>query len=740
MEKQTIYVSPNDFTDAIRLLHKCTADAVELRFHAGEYRLNETVELTADDPKSIAFVGEEGADVRIFAGQRIDPMWERYTENIWKTDIGAGRTFDTLWTNGVRQVLCRYPNHHDGDILNGCSADALSPERIARWKNPEGGFIRALHSARWGGNSYRITGKTPFGELTYEWVGNNNRGGGMSTDCVMVENIFEELDSEREWYYNKNEGILYYFPPYGKDPGAMTFDISSTEELFRLNGAKNITFENLTFSGTSRTMFTVPHERPLRGDWAIQRTGAIYAEHAENITVRHCRFTDLGGNAVMFSGWHRDSLIEDCEFDGIGGSGVLLCGNVSAVRDPSEWDGDHHKTAISDYIPGPANDEYPKNIVVQNCYFTDCGTVEKQSAAVCMSIAEHITVRGNTIHRMPRAGVNISDGTFGGHIIEDNDIFDCVRETGDHGPFNSWGRDRFWSLDGFDTMGKNGVRKRAFARLDALHTTVIRHNRIHALHAFGIDLDDGSTNYEIYNNLCLGAGIKTREGYDRLVYNNILVGCPFEVHVSYAMNNDVFANNLVYNSKPFNFILPNEGNTTAIVNNFYWNDGEPFAELPEQDRNSVTADPMFAFRSPNDYTVGEGSEVLAKGFVNFPMSDDDFGRPDKPNPPAFVYAAAKEDGCTMEYGGMMLADITGDGMQSAAGLPDRRGAMILRVPFDSPFSAYGLRMSDVIRSLNGRTVANAADFAEIFGELAAGTEVRAEIYRNQRTAEIVFTK
>lgn len=520
----------------------------------------------------------------------------------------------------------------------------------------------------------------------------------------------------------------------------MTFDISGTEGLFELNGVKNVVFENLTFTGTARTMFTVPHERPLRGDWAIQRTGAVYAENAENITIRHCRFTELGGNAVMFSGHHRDSLIEDCEFEDIGGSGVLLCGNVSAVRDPSAWDNDEHRTTISDFTSGPANDEYPRDIIVRNCYFTNCGTVEKQSAAVCMSIAEHITVSGNTIHRMPRAGVNISDGTFGGHVIEDNDIFDCVRETGDHGPFNSWGRDRFWSLEGFDTMGKNGIRKRAFARLDAVRTTVIRHNRIHALHAFGIDLDDGSTNYEIYNNLCLGAGIKTREGYDRLVYNNILIGCPFEVHVSYAMNNDVFANNLVYNSKPFNFILPNEGNTTSIVNNFYWNDGEPFAELPEMDENSVAADPMFPFTSANDYTVGEDSELLKKGFVNFLMSDANFGRADKPNPPPFVYVSAKGDGHTLEYGGVLLSDINGDGMQSAAGLPDKCGVMLLRVPFDADFSAYGMRMSDVIRSLNENAVENTEDFVKVFGKIPAGNEVRAEIYRNQRKTEIVFTK
>ena len=735
--KHTICVTPSDFSDVLRSLETVTADTLEIRFAEGEYLLAEPVILSENIPHTLLFTGE--GSVCLTAGEAIAPVWEHHEGKIRKAYIGAGRSFDTLRADGVRQILCRYPDFREGALLDGCSADALSPERTARWKNPAGGFVRALHSARWGGNSCRIAGKNDDGSLKLEWVGNNNRGSGISEDCVMAENIFEELDSPREWFYDPADGILYYYPEDGDDLSAMNFEISGTEELFRIVGAKNIAFENLTFTGTSRTMFTVPHERPLRGDWAIQRTGAVYAENAENLTFRHCRFRDLGGNALMFSGYHRGSLITDCEFEDIGGSGVLLCGNVSAVRDPSAWDGGSHKTVISDFTPGPAGEEYPRETVVENSYFTACGTVEKQSAAVCISIASHITVRGNTIHRMPRAGINISDGTFGGHRIEDNDIFDCVRETGDHGPFNSWGRDRFWSLDGFDTMGKNGVRKRAFARLDAVYTTVIRHNRIHALHAFGIDLDDGSTNYEIYNNLCLGAGIKTREGFDRYVYNNILIGCPFEVHVTYAMNNDVFANNLVCNAKPFNFILPDAENTTAIVNNFYWNDGEA-VEFPEGDRDGVCADPMFSSAAPNDRTVGKDSEILRRGFVNFPMTDADFGRPDKPNPPPFFRISAAAAGHTCEYRGMLLSDITGDGMQSAAGLPDKTGALILNVPFDSPFSGYGLRMSDVIRNLGGHRVEKAADIAEIFEKIAAGETVTAEVCRNQQMTEIVFTK
>jgi hypothetical protein len=49
-----------------------------------------------------------------------------------------------------------------------------------------------------------------------------------------------------------------------------------------------------------------------------------------------------------------------------------------------------------------------------------------------------------------RVGINIGDGTWGSHIIENCDVFDTVQKKADHGAFNSRGRDRWWRLGGAD--------------------------------------------------------------------------------------------------------------------------------------------------------------------------------------------------------------------------------------------------------------------------------------------------
>jgi hypothetical protein len=100
------------------------------------------------------------------------------------------------------------------------------------------------------------------------------------------------------------------------------------------------------------------------------------------------------------------------------------------------------------------------------------GVLEKQATGVEISMSYGISVINTSIYDASRAGINISEGTFGGHLIDGCDIFDTVKETGDHGSFNSWGRDRFWHL--YD-LPQNEIYKHAY--LDCIGKTIIRNSR-----------------------------------------------------------------------------------------------------------------------------------------------------------------------------------------------------------------------------------------------------------------------
>ncbi len=439
--------------------------------------------------------------------------------------------------------MARYPNY-DPNIrpLNGYAADAFSPERAARWQDPAGGYIHAMHSKHWGGYHYRITGKNPDGTVVYEGGWQNNRQMGMHDEHRFVENIFEELDAPGEWFHDRRTQTLYFCPPEDVNVEAATFEAARLKHLVEFNGTpknpvRHIALNGITFRHAARTIME-PYEPLLRSDWSIYRGGTLLFAGAEDCTIADCDFDQVGGNAVFASGYNRRLVVQGTHIHGAGGSGVCFVGAVDCVRSLLFERHDHQAYQDIDKTSGPKTENYPADCLVENCLIHDIGAVEKQVAGVQISMSSAITVRYCSIYDIPRAGINISEGTFGGHLIEFCDVFNTVLETDDHGSFNSWGRDRFWELE--------GAPEDQFAdlmRLDA-QKSIIRNSRWRCDDGWDVDLDDGSSNYEIYSNLFLRGGLKLREGYCRHGYNNMAINSTLHPHVWFRNSRDVVTHNL----------------------------------------------------------------------------------------------------------------------------------------------------------------------------------------------------
>lgn len=620
---------------------------VNVWLRAGTYYLGQTLSFGASDSGTagspVRYSAYQNEAVTISGGQALHPAWSTYSGNIMVASIGTGLSFDQLFLNSQRQILARYPNYQANVAqLNGYGSysDVLSASRVARWRNPTTGFVRALHCSLWGGESYRITGVSN-GNVQLGWVGDNNRGNCINNSILLVENIFEELDAPGEWFYDSPAGKLYFYPPAGTNLSTATLETASLDELIRITGTSNsspvryLTFSGFRFTQAHRTLFDTPYEGLQLGDWAVARAGAIHLKNTENVTVQNSTFDQLGGNGVFIDGYNAGDLVTGNQFSNDGASDVLVVGSASAVRDHSTWS--NQVNTLTDTTPGPKTQDYPRDITISYNHMHDMGRFEKQTAGVNISMAHHVVVSHNTIHNSPRSCVNVNDGTWGGHVIEYNDLFSCVLETGDHGPFNSWGRDRFWPLNGGDAVQKQ------YALLDVIDPIILRYNRIWHSSEWAIDLDDGSGNYQIYGNLLLNAGIKLRDGFYRTVKNNILVGGSIYEQVSHANNGDVIENNIVLSGNPIQLTSSDPASARYVSDyNLFWNNAAAVGFPGNWQGNgleahSKIADPLFVNGSPwagsgiTDYTVGSTSPAIGLGFVNFPM--DQFGDPGSPVPP-----------------------------------------------------------------------------------------------------------
>jgi len=673
-----------------------------------------------------AFPGESPV---ISGGLKLDLEWEPHRNGILKARVPAGLTSDQLFVNGRRQLMARYPNY-DASVrpYGGYAADAFGAERAARWADPAGGYIHAMHSAHWGGYHYRITGRNEKGEIIYEGGWQNNRQMGMHAQHRYVENIFEEPDAPGEWFHNPKTGTLYFYPPAGMDWDG-SVEVVRLRHLIEFQGAppapvRHLTLRGFIFRHAART-FMETKEPLLRSDWTIYRGGAVLFNGAEDCTVADCEFDQLGGNAVFVNNRNRRVTIRGCDLHDTGATAVAFVGDPQAVRNPLFEYNQRQRFADIDTAPGPKTDNYPADCLVEDCLIRGMGVVEKQATGIQISMSMGITVRHCSIYEASRAGINISEGTFGGHVIEFCDVFDTVRETGDHGSFNSWGRDRYWGL----TDVPPGELPK-LARLDAVMPTILRNNRWRCDHGWDVDLDDGSSNYEISNNLFLNGGLKLREGFHRRVWNNIAVNNSFHPHAWYEHSGDVVTNNIwmgAYRPAAMSDSLERWGQD--IDRNLFTTSEADRLRFAQKgcDEHSLVGDPLFVDPARGDFRVKDGSPALRLGFRNFAM--DRFGvmkpalraiarTPEMPKlatpgPTADTARAANRAKPPWFWLEARIRDLEGE-EYSAFGVSRESGGVHLpEVPPASAAARCGLQSGDLVRSVNGRPARTVRDLLRL---------------------------
>lgn len=725
----------------------------------GVYYLPETLIFSPADSGTaknpIVYRADNEGRAVLSGGSKLELIWNPFKNGIFKAQTPKGLKIDQLYINSKNQRMARYPNYDSGkkaEPYQGYAADAYSKERAAGWADPNGGYIHAMHRSQWGGYHYRIAGKKANGEVAYEGGWQNNRQMGMHKDFRMVENIFEELDAPGEWFHNAKTSTLYYMPEEGVDLNSAAVEVVRLRHLIEFQGSESAPVKHITFQGfvvrhAART-FMDTKEPMVRSDWTIYRGGSFLLSGTEDIRVLDCEFDQVGGNAIFVNNYNRRTLVKGCHIHDTGASGVCFIGDPNAVHDPLFEYRETNDLDKMDRTVGPKTDNYPSSGIVEDCLIHGIGRTERQTSGVTIDMAMKITVRDTSIYDCARSGINIGDGAWGGHLIERCDVFDTVLETHDHGSFNSWGRDRFWHNDRAESQ-RVIDKDPNLPFLDAMHTTTIRNSRWRCDHGWDIDLDDGSTNYEIYNNVMLAGGLKLREGFRRRAWNNIAVHGGLHPHVWFNQSGDEVYHNIFMNphkparmGRPFtdqvrvdeNFFGAKKSSVMTISITLGW------------DEKSAFGDPMFVDPASGDFRVKAGSPALKMGFKNFPM--DQFGvkkpslrgiaRTPDLSPPKKVKRTRKAAPPRItQWMGATLGDLTGAEF-SAYGVSKQEGGIALKeVPKGSKAAEAGLQKGDLIQGLNGQSVSNSRQFSQTLRRLKS-EELKLKVVRNQQVIELVL--
>lgn len=671
------------------MFHTIT-DGSEILIPSGVHYLREPIVLKG---RHIRIRGEEGAVLRGTLRLKYSDFVEA-EPGVWSAALPCAA--DAFYIGDRKYAMARYPKaDRPGEVFDGYAADCIFPAKTKEWADPTGGYIHAMHKHDWGGYTYRIDGKNEDGTLALSGGWQNNRQMGMHSEYRYAENIREEMTRPGEWYYDERNLRLYVRPFPGDDLNQAEAAVS--RGFFILEDCEEVTIENITFQRSVRT-FMDTKEPLLRSDWTIYRGGAVLVKNSRNVSIDRCSFRDIGSNGVFVDGDNEQIAITRSHFRCIGASALCFVGRSDAVRSPLFEYNETQPFPNLDLEKGPKSPNYPKNCTAEDCLVEYVGLTEKQATGIEISMAFGITVKNCTVCHTSRSGINISEGTFGGHRIEGCDVFDTVRETGDHGSFNSWGRDRYWHVPDLDDRAAGN-----YARLDMLAPNVITRSRFRCDRGWDIDLDDGSTDYIITENLCLNGGIKLREGFFRSVRNNITVNNGLHFHAWYPESGDIAENNIVFTGYA-PYAMPEKWGE-SINQNILHTPGQS-EPVPAEELSSVSGQDGHSFRLDARFTAPEESNYvpthpLLRGFEHFPtqfgVRYDPLRRiADTPVLPRGFVIPTHEVSSSRELLYMTVKNIENDDEMSVYATAGHNGVLVLKVEAGSDAHNRGLRANDVI--------------------------------------------
>lgn len=201
-----------------------------------------------------------------------------------------------------------------------------------------------------------------------------------SKHFIRYENIFEETDTPGEYYIDRTEGKLYFYPNEGFSANSVLSISQLEDHLIKMENTKNLIFDNIKI---------------VEG-----RANGIRANSVSNVVVKNCEVSGIGVDGIYISG--TGNTVKNCYIHDIGSHGISMSG------------GDYDKLVSGGNL-------------IENNHIEKCAQIERSYYAGILLGHRSVgaVVRNNKIHDMPHTAIIVYGPE---HLIEKNEIYDAVLE------------------------------------------------------------------------------------------------------------------------------------------------------------------------------------------------------------------------------------------------------------------------------------------------------------------------
>ena len=456
-----------------RLNDAVTRKPVHIILEDGVYALQEPVVIRAEDAGTLQsptyIEAAPGAQVTLSGGITITG-WKKTNgsaanlpssaqSHIWEAPLPETFNglpgFRQLWINDIKATRAKWPNGGEMERIlswNKKDESCQIPKPPVSIKNING--IEMFIHQWWeiatlrvkqmdvAGDSAQLLFKQPESRIQSEhpwpapWISKET-----GNSAFYLSNAIEFLDEPGEWYIDRTNNKIYYWPRGGEDLTTARVTAPLLENLVTIQGTidqpvshvhfKNIAFEHVGWNRPS-LQGHVPHQAgmPMTEAYKLRPSGtpgkasldnqawitrpgaAVTASFARDISFNGCRFEHIASTGLDYHRGVKSSKVNGSVFKDIGGTAILA--------------GSFADEGMEIHLPYNPKDEriVADSITLTNNLVTDATNEDWGSVGIGLGYTRNSTIAHNDIENVNYSGISMGWGwSPKPNVMRNNKVF-----------------------------------------------------------------------------------------------------------------------------------------------------------------------------------------------------------------------------------------------------------------------------------------------------------------------------
>ncbi|NIP26533.1 MAG: hypothetical protein GWN67_19155 [Phycisphaerae bacterium] len=315
---------------------------------SGRYILNEPLVLT-DKDSGLTIEASTGAMVSLYGGRKVTG-WRKdggrfysaglpdVRQRVWdfRALIVNGRfcrrarlpeqgffihqsTFNVPWMTSTGGGWKRKPTNEELTRIK------YNPDNLGPWLDINNAEITVYHM--WDESLVGVSDMDTQSHILFFTNPSSHPPGAFGVKKYVVWNVRQGMTKPGQWYLDRTEGKIVYWPLPGEDMDKAEVFAPTIESIIRIQGTKNKPAKDITIRGITLSVTTTPL---MAGGFGAGRfQGAVSISSGQNCDLIDLEIVNVGGQGIKVSG--SNLRIEKCHVHHTGACGIKFSGAGSVV-------------------------------------------------------------------------------------------------------------------------------------------------------------------------------------------------------------------------------------------------------------------------------------------------------------------------------------------------------------------------------------------------------------------------